>query len=255
MIDIEPPTTTSPDDASVNGLVSIIQHTLAAAAARLAPAGLVLAGPDVIAANDAAGISILRLGVWLVDTDIARARAGNPDVESITVTLTEPNIATTAVHGSHLGIGFSIDITETLAVAPLTGRDPPQSVPHIEAHHSTSVGDLLDWLHGALIPILGGVLLYGDNQLASDAEHMPGRRSTCSLVGRQRGTVSLAELLALDTADRFRTRLRIMLDPAGHPFCLFVDGEWRRRLASPTGTVVPSRRQRAQRARTDHIKA
>ena len=26
-------------------------------------------------------------------------------------------------------------------------------------------------------------------------------------------------------ADRDRTRLRIMLDPAGHPFCLFVDGE------------------------------
>jgi predicted enzyme related to lactoylglutathione lyase len=26
-------------------------------------------------------------------------------------------------------------------------------------------------------------------------------------------------------ADRDHTRLRIMLDPAGHPFCLFVDGE------------------------------
>jgi predicted enzyme related to lactoylglutathione lyase len=26
-------------------------------------------------------------------------------------------------------------------------------------------------------------------------------------------------------ADRDRTRLRIMLDPAGHPFCLFVSGE------------------------------
>lgn len=26
-------------------------------------------------------------------------------------------------------------------------------------------------------------------------------------------------------ADRDRTRLRIMLDSAGHPFCLFVDGE------------------------------
>ena len=26
-------------------------------------------------------------------------------------------------------------------------------------------------------------------------------------------------------ADRDHTRLRIMLDPAGHPFCLFVHGE------------------------------
>ena len=25
--------------------------------------------------------------------------------------------------------------------------------------------------------------------------------------------------------DRDQTRLRVMLDPAGHPFCLFVDGE------------------------------
>jgi catechol 2,3-dioxygenase-like lactoylglutathione lyase family enzyme len=29
----------------------------------------------------------------------------------------------------------------------------------------------------------------------------------------------------LQPADRDRTRLRVMLDPAGHPFCLFVDGE------------------------------
>ncbi len=26
-------------------------------------------------------------------------------------------------------------------------------------------------------------------------------------------------------ADRDRTRIRVMLDPAGHPFCVFVDGE------------------------------
>ena len=25
--------------------------------------------------------------------------------------------------------------------------------------------------------------------------------------------------------DRDRTRIRVMLDPAGHPFCLFVQGE------------------------------
>ena len=31
-------------------------------------------------------------------------------------------------------------------------------------------------------------------------------------------------------SDRDRTRLRIMLDPAGHPFCLFVDGDERHQL-------------------------
>jgi predicted enzyme related to lactoylglutathione lyase len=30
---------------------------------------------------------------------------------------------------------------------------------------------------------------------------------------------------SVQPADRDRTRLRIMLDPAGHPFCLFVDSE------------------------------
>lgn len=29
----------------------------------------------------------------------------------------------------------------------------------------------------------------------------------------------------MQPADRDRTRLRIMIDPAGHPFCLFADGE------------------------------
>ena len=232
VIDIEPPTTTLPDDASVQSLVSTVQHALVDAAARLAPAGLVLAGPDVIAGRDAAGISILRLGIWLVDSafpliqptppefplprfttvqaqagfasvsplrrghrigltdtpfgvrvpqttlqhlaDIARTQAHNPDVESIAVTLTEPNTAITAVHGSHLGIGFSIDITETLSVAPLTGSDPPQTLPHIDTDLSSSVGDLLDWLLGVLIPILDGLLLYGSHQLANDTEHMPG---------------------------------------------------------------------------------
>ncbi len=29
----------------------------------------------------------------------------------------------------------------------------------------------------------------------------------------------------LQPSDRDRSRLRVMLDPAGHPFCLFVDGE------------------------------
>ncbi len=40
------------------------------------------------------------------------------------------------------------------------------------------------------------------------------------LVRESGGTEALVQ-----PADRDRTRLRIMLDPAGHPFCLFVDGE------------------------------
>ena len=55
--------------------------------------------------------------------DFARVEAGNSDVESITVTLTEPGTASTVVTGSHLGISFSIDVVETLWVTPLAGVD------------------------------------------------------------------------------------------------------------------------------------
>jgi hypothetical protein len=232
VIDLEPPMAISADDPVLLDVVSTVQQTMADAAGRLASAGLVLAGPNVIAGVDGADIPILRLGIWVVDpdfpvvppappqfplprlssidaeagfalvpplsrghrvgftdtpfgvrvpqttlqqlADVARLEAGNSDVDSITVTLAEPNTASTVVTGSHLGIGFSIDITETLSVAPLTGVDPPQSLPHVDSQHSTSVGGLPDWLLGAVIPILGGMLLLGSAELAADAEQVPG---------------------------------------------------------------------------------
>jgi hypothetical protein len=232
LIDLEPPIPTAADDPFVQSLVSTIQQTLAAQAAQLAAAGLVLAGPSVIATLDASGIPILRLGIWLVDgdfpvlppappkfplprlapaqaqagfglvaplhrghrigftdtpfgvrvpqttlqrlADFARLQADNSDVHSITVTLTEPNTALTVVSGSHLGIDFSIDIVETLSVAPLAGVDPPQAIPHVDAQHSSGVGSLLDWLIGALIPILGAILVIGDVELAENAGQVPG---------------------------------------------------------------------------------
>jgi hypothetical protein len=101
-------------------------------------------------------------------------QAGNPDVESITVTLTEPSTASTVVSGSHLGISFSIDVEETLSVAPLAGVDPPQSIPHVDSQYSTNVGSFLDWLLGALIPILGSILVIGNVELAENADQVPG---------------------------------------------------------------------------------
>lgn len=106
--------------------------------------------------------------------DFARVQAGNSDVESITVSLTAPATASTVVSGSHLGISFSIDINETLSVAPLDGVDPPQSIPHVDSQYSTNVGSLLDWLIGALIPIFGGILVIGSVELAENADQVPG---------------------------------------------------------------------------------
>jgi hypothetical protein len=232
VIDLEPPIPTAADDPFVQDLVSTVQQTLSTEAGQLASAGLLLVGPNVIATQDAAGIPILRLGLWLVDAgfpvvppappqfplarlspaqaeagfalvgplrrghrigftdtpfgvrvpqttlqrlaDFARVQAGNSDVEAITVTLADPNTASTVVTGSHLGISFSIDIVETLSVAPLAGVDPAQSVPHVDAEYSTNVGSLLDWLIGALIPIIGGILVIGDVELAENAGQVPG---------------------------------------------------------------------------------
>ncbi|GAA4355263.1 hypothetical protein GCM10023087_26000 [Microbacterium rhizosphaerae] len=106
--------------------------------------------------------------------DFARVQAGNSDVESITVTLSAPATASTVVSGSHLGISFSIDIEETLSVAPVAGVDPPQSIPHVDSEYSTNVGSFLDWLIGALIPIVGGILVIGSVELAENADQVPG---------------------------------------------------------------------------------
>jgi hypothetical protein len=231
LIDLEPPFPTTPDDPSVQDLVSTVSQTLATQASQLTSAGLLLVGPNVIATQDAAGIPILRLGIWLLDAgfpvqppapqfplprlsapqavagfalvpplrrghrigftdtpfgvrvpqttlqrlaDFARVQAGNSDVESITVSVAPPATASTVVSGSHLGISFSIDIEETLSVAPVAGVDPAQSIPHVDSQYSTNVGSLLDWLIGALIPIFGGILVIGSVELAQNAGQVPG---------------------------------------------------------------------------------
>jgi len=236
LIDIEPPMPTPADDPSVQGLISTVQKALLDAASRLASTGLVVAGPNVIAATDADNIDILRLGIWLVDpsfplvapappdfplprltaveadagfalvpplrrghrigftdtpfglripqttlqhlADVALAAAGSSDVKSISVTLTEPDTAATVISGSHFDIGFSITVTETLSVAPLTDADPPQAVPHIDVHHDSDLGGLPDWLIGAVIPILDVVLLIGSLELAQGSDEIPGLVST-----------------------------------------------------------------------------
>jgi hypothetical protein len=232
LIDLEPPVPTSPDDPSVQSLVTTVQKALADRAAVLAASGIVVAGPNVLAAQDATGVPILRLGIWLVDAafpvepaappdfplprlspvqaeagfgpapalrrghrvggtdtpfglripvttlqtlvDVAVSQAGNSDVESVTVSVTEPATVSTVMRGSHLGVDFEIDITETLSTQPVADADPPQSVPHVDSEYSISVGDPLDWLLGALFPILGGLLLIGRSELEQCADQVPG---------------------------------------------------------------------------------
>ena len=144
---------------------------------------------------------------------LPRVQAGNPDVESITVTLAEPQTASTVVTGSHLGIGFSIDVTETLSVAPLVGVDPPQAIPHVESQYSTSVGSLVDWLIGTLIPVLDGLLLLGSVERAQNEDQVPGCRDEPAVGPARSGPAAQHEPAGADTspvrlpADRARLGL------------------------------------------------
>ena len=81
-------------------------------------------------------------------------------LDSITVQMNKPSSVKTHFSGSlPLGIGFSIDVTETLGVVPLANADPEQSVPAVTgSSHSSSVGSVLDWFLGAFIPIFGVAL-------------------------------------------------------------------------------------------------
>jgi hypothetical protein len=197
LIDLEPPVPVPTEDPAVKALVSSMQQALSAQATVLAGSGKLLAGPNVLATHDAAGVPILRLGIWLVDAafpvvapmppfgvrvpvstlqsliDIAVAQTGDDRVQSVSVAVTEPAGVTTVIRGRHLGIGFEIDVAETLSTAAVPGAEPPQSVPHVDAQHSSSLG-LLEWLLGALLPILGGALVIGSVKLAEAADDVPG---------------------------------------------------------------------------------
>jgi hypothetical protein len=106
--------------------------------------------------------------------DAAVAAADNDDVDSVRVSASEPATVVTSVHGTHDAIGFDIDVIETLSVAPIADAQPPQSVPHVHADHSSSVGDPLTWLIGDLIPLFGALLVYGAVELAENADQVPG---------------------------------------------------------------------------------
>jgi hypothetical protein len=88
-----------------------------------------------------------------------KAAAGG-DLESITVTLSPPGSVATTFSGHKLGVPFTLTATEMLGTVPVTGASPSQSVPAVlGTSYSSSVGGILDWLIGLVIPVFGIVLL------------------------------------------------------------------------------------------------
>jgi hypothetical protein len=98
-------------------------------------------------------------------------------LDSITVKMNQPSSVTTHFSGSlPLGIGFSLDVTETLGVVPLANADPPQSVPAVTgSSHSSSVGSVLDWFLGVFIPVFGLALSAAWGLVSSQAGDAQGQ--------------------------------------------------------------------------------
>ena len=226
-LDLNDPTTAS----LMNSWVSQIQTALIPLSTSLASVGKVLAGPNLFPATDPVGRTILRMGLWIEDSDFPVIAAAPPDfplprlldqaaaagfatvavqlappvslpdppslpgpsfalfipiaalqhlldavtptvqaaasqnsvsVDTITVQTSSPGSVTTSFSGQLPGnlVGFTVTITEVLGTEALPDVQPPQSAPAvIGSSHSASVGNILDWFVGFLLPLFGLTLL------------------------------------------------------------------------------------------------
>lgn len=103
--------------------------------------------------------------------DAALAAHPNDNVDSITVSVSSPSTVTTTYQG-HVALGlvpYTITVDETLG----TQLDPALglSVPVVTSSHSSTVGDVPDWLLGSLLPILdlGLLMVWQDVSRSADS--------------------------------------------------------------------------------------
>lgn len=234
--------TVDPSAPAIVGLLSSVQQGLVAMSSVVADAGFVLAGPNLVVGNDAAGAPVARIGLWLERTgiallppsppqfplprladataaagfaqvppqqlpprtgltdlpfavaiatsalqtlvDAAMADAANGQINSITVTTSAPSTVTTTIDGSGLDglIPATVTITEQLTAAPVPGSNPAVSGPLVTHSVSTSVGDVLDWIIGTVIPIIGLGLLVGWQDLSRAADAAAQGGSVASIL-------------------------------------------------------------------------
>ena len=104
--------------------------------------------------------------------DAAVAVAGSNHVDSVSVTVAAPGTLITTIHGSGLHglVPATVTITEHLTVTPVAGSDPPTTTPVATHEVSTSVGDLLEWIIGAVILPIGAALLVRWHDLSTSAD-------------------------------------------------------------------------------------
>jgi hypothetical protein len=103
--------------------------------------------------------------------DAAQAEHHDGDVDSITVSVSPPSAVTTTYRGRVALdlVPYTITVDETLGTQsdPATGL----SVPTVTSSHSSTVGDVPDWLLGSLIPLLdlGLLMVWQDVSRAADS--------------------------------------------------------------------------------------
>jgi hypothetical protein len=113
----------------------------------------------------------------------AAASQNSVTVDTITAQTAAPGSVTTSFAG-HLpaNLGFTVTITETLGLVPLANANPSEKVPAVIGNsHSASLGSLLDWFVGFVLPLFGlalgaafGVLSYAAGKISGMVNGLAG---------------------------------------------------------------------------------
>jgi hypothetical protein len=79
LLEINTPFTVDPEDPSIQSLLGRIQLGLVSTSTLLASAGKLIAGPNLVLARDAFGVTVLRIGLWVEDLGFPVQPPSPPD--------------------------------------------------------------------------------------------------------------------------------------------------------------------------------
>jgi hypothetical protein len=108
--------------------------------------------------------------------DAALASSDNDDVNSISVSMVPPSTVVTRYSGDVIEgtVPFTITVAEVLGTAAVVGAIPPVTAPVVATSRSSTVGDLPEWLFGAIVTIVGIGLLATWYKVSEKADQTGG---------------------------------------------------------------------------------
>ena len=150
-----------PDDFPVlqptgDQVLPVLSDPAAAASFALVP---LLPRPDRTSLTDVPmAVFLAATGIQEI-ADAALTNGDNGYVTSISVTMDPPAAVITQYNGTVYDTGFTVTVTETLAIAPVAGADPPVSAPSVATSPpSSSIAGLPASVSAAIISVVQGVL-------------------------------------------------------------------------------------------------